>query len=115
MALAPGCSAAACRLWVAAAGGGIWRTDNALATTPTWTFISQSFKTNAIGTLIYDGPSNTLYAGTGEPNVSVDSAAGLGIYKSTDGGNTWTLLASNIGPITTTRRRRVCVCSKSMT
>ena len=27
---------APCRLWVAAAGGGIWRTDNALAALPTW-------------------------------------------------------------------------------
>src|SRR6185295_17089398 len=32
----PGCNATACRLWMAAAGGGIWRTDNALAATPTW-------------------------------------------------------------------------------
>lgn len=102
LAVKPGCNATTCRVWMAAAGGGIWRTDNALASTPTWTFISQTFATNAIGTIIYDAPNNALYAGTGEPNVSVDSAAGLGIYKSTDGGNTWTLLASNIGPITTT-------------
>ena len=47
-ALAPGCNATACRLWVAAAGGGIWRTDNALAAKPTWTFLSQSFATNSI-------------------------------------------------------------------
>src|SRR6516162_10111828 len=36
-----------CRLYVGAAGGGIWKTNNALATTPTWTFISGSFATNA--------------------------------------------------------------------
>ena len=34
--------------------------------------------------------NGVLYAGTGEPNASGDSEAGLGIYKSTDGGNTWT-------------------------
>lgn len=96
------CTPAACRLWVATAGGGVWRTDNALAQPPNWTFVSQSFATNAIGTLVYDAPNNTLYAGTGEPNVSADSEAGLGVYKSTDGGNNWTLLASQIGPITTT-------------
>ena len=37
-------------------------------------------------------PANTLYAGTGEPNASGDSEAGVGIYKSTNGGETWTLV-----------------------
>src|SRR5262249_41514967 len=50
---------------------------------------------NAIGTLTYDAAHNTLYAGTGEPNASADSEAGFGIYKSTDGGNTWTHLVAN--------------------
>jgi hypothetical protein len=97
LAIAPGCSTASCRVWVAAAGGGIWRTDNALSTSPppTWTFVSDSFATNAIGTLTYDAATSTLYAGTGEPNASADSEAGLGIYKSTDGGDTWTQLAAN--------------------
>src|SRR5207245_8709031 len=58
-------------------------------------FISGSFAINAIGTLTYDATHNTLYAGTGEPNSSGDSEAGFGIYKSTDGGNTWTHLAAN--------------------
>ena len=84
-----------CRLWVAAAGGGVWRTDDALATKPSWTFVSGSFATNAIGTLTYDAGSGTLYAGTGEANSSADSEAGWGIYKSTDGGSTWTQLAGN--------------------
>jgi hypothetical protein len=59
-----------------------------------WTFISGSFPTNAIGTLTYDAGSNTLYAGTGEPNASGDSEAGLGLFKSTNGGNSWTHLAA---------------------
>src|SRR5438876_420193 len=62
---------------------------------PTWTFVSGSFATNAIGTLTFDAANNTLYAGTGEPNSSGDSEAGFGIYKSTDAGNTWTHLAAN--------------------
>src|SRR6266480_2340037 len=96
LAVDPNCNNTTCRVWVAAAGGGVWRTDNALSTSgPAWTFISGSFATNAIGTLTYDAANNTLYAGTGEPNSSGDSEAGLGIYKSTDGGNTWTQLAAN--------------------
>jgi hypothetical protein len=102
LAIDPGCSKRRCRAWVGAAGGGVWRTDNALSGSgANWTFVSDSFGTNAIGTLTYDAANNTLYAGTGEPNASGDSAAGIGIYKSTNGGNAWTYLASTIGPITT--------------
>src|SRR5206468_2112781 len=36
MVVAPDCNAARCRIWVGAAGGGIWRTDNALANDPDW-------------------------------------------------------------------------------
>jgi hypothetical protein len=92
LALASTCVPGNCRLWVAAAGGGIWRTDDALSNSPGWTFLSGGFGTNAIGTLTYDAAHNTLYAGTGEPNASGDSEAGVGIYKSTDGGTSWTLL-----------------------
>jgi len=96
LAISPNCSTNGCTLWAAAAGGGVWRTDNALSGNgPSWTFLSDSFATNAIGTLTYDASTNTLYAGTGEPNASADSEAGFGIYKSTDGGNTWTHLVAN--------------------
>lgn len=103
IAIDPACNTSSCQAWVGAAGGGVWRTPNVLAAGgPTWTFVSGSFATNAIGTLKYDAGTATLYAGTGEPNASGDSEAGLGVYKSTDGGNSWTLLASTVGPITTT-------------
>jgi hypothetical protein len=94
LAVDPSCGQGKCRVWAAAAGGGIWRTDNALSGNgASWTFVSGSFATNAIGTLTYDAATKTLYAGTGEPNASADSEAGFGIYKSTDGGDSWTKLA----------------------
>lgn len=42
-------------------------------------------------------PSNTsiIYAGTGEPNFSVDSYGGAGLLKSINGGGTWALLAGS--------------------
>ena len=97
VAIAPTCKPGNCRLWIGAAGGGVWRTDNALAGTPHWTFLSGSFELNAIGSITLDpndASGNTLYVGTGEANAAGSAAAGVGIYKSTDGGNTWTKLPS---------------------
>jgi hypothetical protein len=118
LALAPGCSddngkgkgkgkdkLGKCRMWVGAAGGGVWRTDDPFGKNPDkdpkWKYISGDFATNAIGALTYDAPNGVLYAGTGEPNASGDSEAGVGIYKSTDGGDHWVKLASQVTNLTT--------------
>lgn len=88
-------SSARCRLWVAAAGGGIWRTDDALAAHPSWIAPPGDLPTNAFGSLVVDpndASGNTLYAGSGEPNGSGDSEAGLGLFRSTDGGASWVLV-----------------------
>ena len=86
-----------CRLLVGAAGGGIWRTDRAFSATPRWEFTSEEFLTNAIGTIAIDPRDpDVILAGTGEPNASADSAAGLGIYRSTDGGQHWRRLSSTL-------------------
>jgi hypothetical protein len=95
LAITPTCTNNDCTLWVGAAGGGVWRTNKALANQPNWTFVSGSFATNAIGTLTYDAATSTLYAGTGESHASGDSEAGFGIYKSTDRGDTWTHLSAD--------------------
>jgi hypothetical protein len=82
-----------CRLWVAAAGGGIWRTDDAKAAHVRWTAIDNGLPTNAFGSLVLDpgdSSANTLYAGTGEANAI--NQAGLGLYKTTDGGSHWSLV-----------------------
>ncbi len=94
MRIAPNCTKQNCTLYVAAAGGGVWRTHKALNGS-NWQFVSGSFGINAIGSLLIDPADptgNTVYAGTGEPNASGDSEAGVGIYKTTDGGQTWALV-----------------------
>jgi hypothetical protein len=109
MAIDPSCTKSRCRLWIGAAGGGVWRTDKALQGA-NWEFLSGSFATNAIGTLELDPndpTGNTIYAGTGEPNASGDSEAGMGIYKSTDGGDTWTLLPGSVTAPSNFRGRAV--------
>jgi hypothetical protein len=98
LAIGPSCTKARCPLYIGAAGGGVWRTTKALQNA-NWEYVSGSFATNAIGTLEIDpnDPSgNTIYAGTGEPNASGDSEAGMGIYKSTNGGDSWTLLPGSV-------------------
>src|ERR1700758_5443371 len=98
MAIENNCHREHCRLYVGAAGGGIWRTNNALSDHPRWTQISDSFATNAIGAITIapaDPSGNTIYVGTGEPNASAHSGSGQGVYKSTDGGDSWTLLAGS--------------------
>ena len=95
MAIAPSCTKPHCRLYIGAAGGGIWATDKALDGNANWTFLTGSLGSNAIGSILLDpsdSSGNTLYVGTGEPNASGDSEAGIGIFKSTDGGQTWALV-----------------------
>jgi autotransporter-associated beta strand protein len=51
-----------------------------------------------INTIAMDpSDSRTLYIGTGETNNSPDSYYGTGIYKSTDAGQSWTLLTDSTG------------------
>jgi len=99
LAIDPNCNANVCRLWVGAAGGGVWRTTTALGTRPQWLASSNGLTSTSIGSLLVDptDPSgNTLYAGTGEPNGSSDSEAGVGLFKSTNGGQSWTLVPGSV-------------------
>jgi hypothetical protein len=92
IAVAPHCSLSSCTVFIGAAGGGVWKTTNALASSPAWTSVNSDIPSNAIGSLVFDPTDttdNTLYVGTGEPNGSGDSEAGVGLYKSTNGGTSW--------------------------
>src|SRR5438067_2195608 len=96
LAIAPTCTTLKCTVWVAAAGGGVWKTDKALAGNANWVNVSDGFfMSGAIGALTYDAANSTLYAGTGEDAATGDAEAGVGVYKSTDGGANWTPLGGN--------------------
>ena len=72
--------------YVAYASGGLWYTQsNGTRFEPV--FDDQSSMT--IGDVAVDWESNTIWVGTGEVNSSRSSYAGTGIFKSTNGGETW--------------------------
>jgi hypothetical protein len=94
IAISKTCKPGNCRLYVTPAGGGIWRTKNALDGQPHWEYLAGPLGINAAGAVTIDPndpTENTIYIGTGEANVCGSGCvAGVGLYKSTDGGDTWT-------------------------
>ena len=53
----------------------------------------------AVNSLVIDpGAPQTLYAGTGEGYFNADGVRGAGIFKTTDGGATWTRLTATATP-----------------
>ena len=76
--------------YVSTAAGGIWKTTNAGTT---FKPLFQNEAVAAGGDLaIAPSDSMTLYFGTGEPNSRNSISPGAGVFKSTDGGESWQLM-----------------------
>ena len=74
-------------IYVASASGGVWKTANEGTT---WTPVFEGEATAAVGDIaLAPSDPNVVWVGTGEHNIFRSSQAGLGVYKSTDGGATW--------------------------
>lgn len=69
-------------------GGGVWRTDDA---GNTWENVSDGqIKCGSIGSIaIHPKYTDIMYVGTGSDSPRGNVSAGIGIYKSVDGGKTW--------------------------
>ena len=81
--------------YVGAAQGGVWKTTDAgVHWAPIFDDAVGAGETGlAIGSLAVDpANSSTIYVGTGEANLSLDSYFGGGIFKSTNGGVGWVKL-----------------------
>jgi photosystem II stability/assembly factor-like uncharacterized protein len=84
-------------LYVGTAFGGLWKTDDLTAATPHFVPLGDNlWPSLAVGSIAVDtsrpaGQPPIIYVGTGEANDSLDSYYGIGILKSPDGGNSWSL------------------------
>ena len=91
-------------LYIGTTGGGVWSSTN--AGTSTVSNIVFNPLTDAVTALggavdasisigaltVQPGATGVILAGTGDPNDVLDSYYGAGILRSTDGGNTWSLI-----------------------
>src|SRR5262245_49488111 len=76
------------RYFVAVASGGVWKTDNAGVS---WKPVFDNEGSYSIGCVVMDPKDpNVLWVGTGENNSQRSVGYGDGVYKSTDGGRSWT-------------------------
>jgi MYXO-CTERM domain-containing protein len=78
-------------VYVGAASGGVWKWQaNA------WTPLTDNMPVMTVGALAMDPTNpNILYAGTGDSRACSSCYYGVGLYKTTDGGQNWTILGAD--------------------
>jgi Secretion system C-terminal sorting domain len=85
------------KVWAGSVTGGLWYNNN-IYTDSIWHPVSDLWENLSISSIVAD-PNNSqiFYVGTGEPQTAVtiyreSSTRGVGIWKTTDAGETWQLL-----------------------
>jgi photosystem II stability/assembly factor-like uncharacterized protein len=74
-------------IWVGAASGGLWRSKNAGLT---FEPVFDKEAVQSIGAIGLDpSDAKTVWVGTGEPWTRNSTSIGNGVYRSTDGGDSW--------------------------
>lgn len=77
------------RIFVCAAGGGLWRTSD---WGTSWECVTDAHEIDATSVVVFDsGNEDILYLGTGDRHG--DDGLSKGLYVSEDGGDTWSLTA----------------------
>jgi hypothetical protein len=83
------------KVWAGGVGGGLWWTNNITATPTVWNKVSDTLNRLSV-TCITQSRSfatrNKMFFGTGEGWSNIDAIRGNGIWRSMDGGATWTHL-----------------------
>lgn len=87
------------RVFAGGVSGGLWVNDDITNSSSPWSRITNVPGNMAVNCMTYD-PNNTdiMYLGTGEL-YTAGAVTGNGVYKSSDGGNSWELIfGGNDGP-----------------
>lgn len=76
--------------YMGTAGGGVWKTEDA---GNTWKNISDGYFGGSIGAVaVSPSDPNVIYVGEGEQTLRGNVSSGKGLWRSTDGGETWNFL-----------------------
>ncbi|MCU0439640.1 MAG: fibronectin type III domain-containing protein [Raineya sp.] len=83
------------KVWAGGVAGGLWYNNDITSNTSEWQKVDD-FWANMAVTSIASDPSNPqiFYVGTGEGFFNVDAVRGGGIWKTTNGGTSWTQLVN---------------------
>ncbi|HTW49798.1 MAG TPA: choice-of-anchor D domain-containing protein [Acidobacteriaceae bacterium] len=98
-------------VYVGTTGGGVWKSTNAAGSPGTATFTpltdnlaafpdsTAGLSSLSIGAVsVQPGGTGVILAGTGDPNDATDSWYGVGLLRSPDRGNSWSLIANAGAP-----------------
>lgn len=90
------------KVWAGGITGGLWYNTNIVSPNTPWIPVGDLWSCLSVRCITSD-PTNPLifYVGTGEPETAIQtyresSGLGNGIWKSTDGGQTWNVLTSTL-------------------
>ena len=93
-------------VWIGGVDGGLWKTTDITASSPTWTLVNDFLSNLAVAAICQDprpGFQNIMYFCTGESYYNADAVQGVGVFKSTNGGATWSFLSSTSAFVNGTR------------
>ncbi|MES2773160.1 MAG: PKD domain-containing protein [Bacteroidota bacterium] len=82
-------------IFAGSVGGGLWKTTDITAASPNWVPVNDLLGNLSVISIAQD-PTNAqiIYLGTGEGYGNGDGIRGLGVFKSTNGGASFTQLSS---------------------